>query len=158
MADDMYTVERSTTIDAPPARIYAQVANFHRWRAWSPWEGLDPDLRRTYTGPDTGSGATYAWAGNRKAGEGRMEITEASEPTRVSIDLQFLKPFKARNETVFDIRPEGSGARVTWAMTGRRTLVTKIMGVFKSMDAMVGPDFERGLASLKATVERSAPA
>jgi len=154
----MYTVERSTTIDAPPARIYAQVANFHRWRAWSPWEGLDPDLRRTYTGPDTGSGATYAWAGNRKAGEGRMEITEASEPTRVSIDLQFLKPFKARNETVFDIRPEGSGARVTWAMTGRRTLVTKIMGVFKSMDAMVGPDFERGLASLKATVERSAPA
>jgi len=158
MADDMYTVERSTTIDAPPARIYAQVANFHRWRAWSPWEGLDPDLRRTYTGPDTGSGATYAWAGNRKAGEGRMEITEASEPTRVSIDLQFLKPFKARNETVFDIRPDGSGARVTWAMTGRRTLVTKIMGVFKSMDAMVGPDFERGLASLKATVERSAPA
>ena len=154
----MYTVERSTTIDAPPARIYAQVANFHRWRAWSPWEGLDPDLRRTYTGPDTGSGATYAWAGNRKAGEGRMEITEASEPTGVSIDLQFLKPFKARNETVFDIRPEGSGARVTWAMTGRRTLVTKIMGVFKSMDAMVGPDFERGLASLKATVERSAPA
>ena len=154
----MYTVERSTTIDAPPARIYAQVANFHRWRAWSPWEGLDPDLRRTYTGPDTGSGATYAWAGNRKAGEGRMEITEVSEPTRVSIDLQFLKPFKARNETVFDIRPEGSGARVTWAMTGRRTLVTKIMGVFKSMDAMVGPDFERGLASLKATVERSAPA
>ena len=154
----MYTVERSTTIDAPPARIYAQVANFHRWRAWSPWEGLDPDLRRTYTGPDTGSGATYAWAGNRKAGEGRMEITEASEPTRVSIDLQFLKPFKARNETVFDIRPEGSGARVTWAMTGRRTLVTKIMGVFKSMDAMVGHDFERGLASLKATVERSAPA
>lgn len=154
----MYTVERSTTIDAPPARIYAQVANFHRWRAWSPWEGLDPDLRRTYTGPDTGSGATYTWAGNRKAGEGRMEITEASEPTRVSIDLQFLKPFKARNETVFDIRPEGSGARVTWAMTGRRTLVTKIMGVFKSMDAMVGPDFERGLASLKATVERSAPA
>jgi hypothetical protein len=158
MADDTYTVERSTTIDAPPERIYPQVANFHHWRAWSPWEGVDPDLRRTYTGPDIGSGATYAWAGNRKAGEGRMEITEASEPTGVTIDLQFLKPFKARNETVFAIRPEGSGSRVTWTMTGRRTLVTKIMGIFKSMDAMIGPDFERGLASLKATVERSTPA
>ena len=154
MADDTYTVERSTTIDAPPGRVYQQVADFHSWRNWSPWEGLDPDLRRTYTGPDTGSGATYAWAGNRKAGEGRMEITEVSEPTRVSIDLQFLKPFKARNETVFDIRPEGSGARVTWAMTGRRTLVTKIMGVFKSMDAMVGPDFERGLARMKNLAEQ----
>jgi len=74
MADDTYTVERSTTIDAPPERIYQHVANFHSWRDWSPWEGVDPDLRRTYSGPDIGSGATYAWAGNRKAGEGRMEI------------------------------------------------------------------------------------
>ena len=96
----------------------------------------------------------YAWEGNRKAGAGRMEITEATDPTSVSIDLRFLKPFKAQNQTVFHIRPEGSGSHVTWTMTGRRTLVTKIMGIFKSMDAMVGPDFERGLASLKSTVER----
>ena len=158
MADDTYTVERSTTIDAPPERIYPRIADFHRWRDWSPWEGVDPDLRRTYSGADTGRGAVYEWAGNRKAGEGRMEITDAVEPARVGIDLQFLKPFKARNETVFAIRPEGSGSRVTWTMTGRRTLVTKIMGIFKSMDAMIGPDFERGLASLKSTVERSAAA
>jgi uncharacterized protein YndB with AHSA1/START domain len=155
MADDTYTVERSTTIDAPPERVYPHVANFHRWHDWSPWEGLDPDLRRTYSGPEAGPGATYAWAGNRKAGEGRMEITEATEPTRVSIDLRFLKPFKAQNETAFVIRPEGAGSRVTWTMTGRKTLATKILGIFRSMDAMVGPDFEKGLASLKSTVERS---
>lgn len=155
MPDDTYTVERSTTIDAPPERIYPHVADFHRWRDWSPWEGVDPDLRRTYSGSDAGRGAVYEWAGNRRAGEGRMEIVDAAEPTRVGLDLQFLKPFKARNETVFDIRPEGSGSRVTWTMTGRRALVTKIVGIFRSMDAMIGPDFERGLASLKSTVERS---
>lgn len=158
MAEDTYTVERSTTIDAPPERIYPHIANFHQWRAWSPWEGVDPELRRTYSGPDAGRGAVYEWAGNRKAGEGRMEIVEADEPSRVAVDLRFLKPFKARNDTVFAIHPEGSGSRVTWTMTGRRTLVTKIMGIFRSMDAMIGPDFERGLASLKATVERSAAA
>jgi hypothetical protein len=155
MADDMYTVERSTTIDAPPGRVYQQVADFHSWRNWSPWEGLDPDLRRTYSGSETGRGAVYEWAGNRKAGAGRMEITEATDPTSVSIDLHFLKPFKAQNQAVFHIRPEGSGSHVTWTMTGRRTLVTKIMGIVKSMDAMIGPDFEKGLASLKSAVERS---
>jgi len=158
MADDTYTVERSTTIDAPPERIYQHIANFHSWRSWSPWEGVDPDLRRTYSGPDTGSGATYAWEGNRKAGAGRMEIVEAAEPARVRIDLRFLKPFKAHNDIVFTIRLEGSGSHLTWTMTGRKTLATKIMGIFKSMDAMIGPDFERGLASLKSTVERSTTA
>ena len=116
------------TIDAPPERIYQHVANFRSWRSWSPWEGVDPDLRRTYSGPDTGPGATYAWEGNRKAGAGRMEIVEATEPTRVRIDLHFLKPFKARNETVFTIRPEGSGSRLTWTMTGRKTLVDEDHG------------------------------
>ena len=128
MADDTYTVERSTTIDAPPERIYQHVANFRSWRSWSPWEGVDPDMRRTYSGPDTGPGATYAWEGNRKAGAGRMEIVEAAEPARVRIDLRFLKPFKARNETVFTIRPEGSGSHLTWTMTGRKTLADEDHG------------------------------
>ena len=141
MADDTYAVERSTTIDAPPERIYQHVANFRSWRSWSPWEGVDPDLRRTYSGPDTGPGATYAWEGNRKAGAGRMEIVEAAEPVRVRIDLRFLKPFKARNETVFTIRPEGSGSHLTWTMTGRKTLRPNIMGIYKSLDAIIGPDF-----------------
>ena len=158
MADDTYTVERSTTIGAPPEPIYRQIADFHNWSNWSPWEGVDPGMERTYSGADSGPGAVYAWAGNRKAGSGRMEITEATDPTHVGIDLRFLKPFRAQNETVFRIRPEGSGSRVTWTMTGRRTLATRIMGIFRSMDAMVGPDFEKGLASLKSTVERSTTA
>ncbi|HZI96803.1 MAG TPA: SRPBCC family protein [Actinomycetales bacterium] len=154
MADDTYTVERSVAIEAPPARVYEQVADFHHWTSWSPWEDVDPDLRRTYSGAESGTGAIYAWSGNRKAGQGRMEIIEATEPSTVRIDLVFEKPFKARNDTVFAIQPEGSGSRVTWSMTGKRTLATKMMGVFKSMDSFLGPDFEKGLARLKATAEK----
>jgi hypothetical protein len=155
MADDTYSVQRSVTIDAPPARIYGQIANLHKWISWSPWEDLDPELKRTYSGAEAGTGAVYRWSGNRKAGQGRMEITDATEPSRVQIDLVFEKPFKAQNDTVFTISPEGSGSRVDWSMTGKNTLVTKVMGIFKSMDKMVGPDFEKGLARLKETSEKS---
>ncbi|MGH8892279.1 MAG: SRPBCC family protein [Actinomycetes bacterium] len=156
MAEDTYTVERSTTIDAPPTTVYEQVADFHNWRNWSPWEGLDPQLQRSYSGAESGTGAVYNWSGNRKAGRGRMEITDATEPSKVQIDLVFEKPWKARNDTVFAIEPEGAGSRVVWTLTGRKTLMTKVMGVFKSMDALVGPDFEKGLARLKSTTETPA--
>ena len=156
MSEDSYTVERSATIDAPPERVYGQIADFHNWTNWSPWEDVDPELRRTYSGAQSGAGAVYAWSGNRKAGQGRMEIAEAVEPSKVKIDLVFEKPWKARNDTVFVIQPEGTGSRVTWSMTGKKTLMTKVMGVFKSMDDFVGPDFEKGLARLKAATEKSA--
>jgi hypothetical protein len=156
MADDIYRVERSVTIDAPPAPIYDQIVSFHNWTHWSPWEDLDPELRRTYSGADSGTDAVYGWSGNRKAGQGRMTITDASEPSRVEIDLVFEKPWKARNHTVFTIEPDGSGSRVAWSMTGKNTLMTKVMGIFRSMDKMLGPDFEKGLARLKATTEQSA--
>jgi len=152
---DTYKVERSVTIDAPLERIYGEISDFHRWRSWSPWEGLDPDLKRTYSGADSGIGAVYLWSGNRKAGQGRMEITEVSEPSKVQIDLLFEKPFKATNQIVITVLQEGSDARVTWSMTGQKTILTKAMGIFKSMDKMVGPDFEKGLARLKATAEKA---
>jgi uncharacterized protein YndB with AHSA1/START domain len=156
MADDTFSVERSVTIDAPPGRVYDQIANFHNWTNWSPWEDTDPELRRTYSGAESGTGAVYGWSGNRKAGKGRMEITDATEPEGVQIDLVFEKPWKARNDTRFTIAPEGSGSRVTWSMTGKNTLMTKVMGIFKSMDKFLGPDFERGLARLKTTTEKPA--
>jgi len=156
MTDDTYTVERSLTIDAPAARIYEQIADFHHWTKWSPWEDVDPDLKRTYSGAESGTGAVYGWSGNRKAGQGRMEVTDATEPSRVQIDLVFEKPWKARNDTTFTIASQGSGSLVTWSMTGKKSLITKVMGVFKSMDKFLGPDFEKGLARLKATTESSA--
>ena len=153
MAADTYTVQRSITIDAAPDRVYEQIASFHNWRNWSPWEDIDPDLTRTYAGAESGTGAIYGWSGNRRAGQGRMEITEATPPSRVQVDLAFEKPWKARNDTWFTIEPQGSGSRVTWSMKGQKSLMTTVMGLFRSMDQFLGPDFEKGLARLKATVE-----
>lgn len=152
-----YTVQRETTIAAPPEQIYPHVASFQRWRAWSPWEGLDPDLERRYEGPEAGVGSVYAWSGNRKAGTGRMEIVEASEPTEVVIALTFEKPFKSQTRTVVALTPVDGGTRATWTMTGPQTFMLKVMSVVMTMDKMIGPDFEKGLAQLKTTAETSAP-
>lgn len=156
MADETYVVQRSITIDAAPESIYKQIVDFHRWTAWSPWEDVDPALNRGYTGAAEGVGAVYTWSGNRKAGQGRMEMIEAVEPGRIRIDLVFEKPFKAHNDTVFTIVPETGGCRVTWWMSGKKTLMTKVMGIFTSMDDLLGPDFDKGLTRLKAAVHAAA--
>ena len=149
---DTFTVERRTHIDAPAATIYPHLANFRALQGWSPWEGVDPNLERTYSGAEQGVGAQYAWKGNRKAGQGEMTITEATGD-RVVLDLQFLKPFKQLNTTIFTLTPADGGTDVTWTMTGPTNLFSKIMGIFKSLDAMIGPDFEKGLAALKELAE-----
>jgi uncharacterized protein YndB with AHSA1/START domain len=153
MSAQTYTVERSTVIQAPPERVYAQLADFHNWAQWSPWEDLDPGMQRTYSGATAGAGAVYAWSGNRRAGQGRMQITDTREPARVDIDLAFEKPFKARNDTSFTLEPQGDRTRVIWSMTGQRTLVIKLMTLVVSMDKFLGADFEKGLARLKAVAE-----
>jgi Polyketide cyclase / dehydrase and lipid transport len=153
MAPATYTVERTTTVHAHAPEIYPHIADFHRWTEWSPWEGMDPDLQRDYSGAESGPGAVYTWSGNRKAGQGRMEITGAEEPNRVVIDLRFEKPFKSSSETTFLLEPDGPGTKVTWRMTGPATMMTKVMGLFTSMDKMIGPDFEKGLERLRGVAE-----
>lgn len=155
-ANDTYTVERSTTVRADADRVYQQIVDFHRWPSWSPWEDVDPNMQRSYSGPAAGVGAAYEWSGNRKAGTGRMEITDAEPPSRVVIDLRFLKPFKSESTITFTLAEEGDGTRVTWSMLGTRTLGLRLMGVFTSMDKLVGGDFEKGLARLRTVAESSA--
>ena len=146
-----FELSRSTTISADRARVHSLVNDFHEWTAWSPWEDIDPDLQRTYTGPDRGVGAHYHWRGNSKAGEGDMEITE-SGPSRISLDLSFLKPFKAAYVTTFALAPAGSGTDVTWTMGGQRSGLMHLLGKVY-FDKAVGKDFEKGLARLKTTAE-----
>lgn len=148
-----FEMSRSTTVAAAPERVHALVNDFREWQQWSPWEGLDPDLKRTYTGPERGVGAHYEWDGNKKAGHGTMEIIE-STPSAVAIDLHFLKPFEATNITRFDLAPAGEGTAVTWTMTGERGALMGVMGKLY-FDKAVGKDFDRGLAQLKATAEHA---
>jgi hypothetical protein len=150
-----YEVARSTTVAAGPERVHALVDDLHRWREWSPWEGLDPDLQRTYTGPESGVGSRYAWKGNRKAGEGHMEIT-GSAPHRVDLDLVFMKPFDSASKVTFELAPSAEGTEVTWRMRGEQRGLWGVVGRVLPMDRMVGKDFDKGLARLKAAAE-SAP-
>ena len=150
---DTFRVTRSATIDAPPEKVYPLIADFHKWTTWSPWENRDPAMQRTFGGAASGKGATYAWAGNREVGEGRMEITDATTPSKVTIKLDFLQPFEGHDVTEFVLVPQGNATQVTWTMQGPATFLTKLMGVFFSMDRMIGKDFEAGLEKMKTAAK-----
>jgi uncharacterized protein YndB with AHSA1/START domain len=150
---DTFRVERSATIHASPEKIFALINDFHSWRSWSPYEHLDPQLKRTYGNVTLGKGATYNWSGNGKAGEGRMEITESTAPTKVTIQLDFTKPFQASNVAEFLLEAKGGSTTVTWAMHGPNKYLSKVMGTLFNMDKMIGSDFEVGLQNLKTATE-----
>ena len=154
MSSDEFLVERSAVVNADAPTIFGLINDFHHWTTWSPWEGLDPAMQRTYSGPAEGVGASYAWSGNKKAGSGSMTITESVPNERVVLDLLFLKPFKAQNVTTFLLEPQGENMAVTWRMTGKKNFFFKAFGFIFSMDKMVGKDFEKGLAQLKAAAEK----
>lgn len=154
---DELRVERSRSMEAPPSAIYSQIIDFREWRNWSPWDALDPDMERAYSGPEQGLGATYAWTGDEKVGKGRMKIVEAEPGERVVIDLVFEEPFAAENVSRFDLRETGEGSEVTWTMTGEKGgLVGKLFGLFMDFDEAIGKDFEKGLAQLESAAQRAA--
>jgi uncharacterized protein YndB with AHSA1/START domain len=151
---DTFSIQRSTQIKAPPEKIYALISDFPSWPTWSPWEKLDPDMKRTLTGAATGKGSIYEWSGSGKVGAGRMEITDVQAPGKVVIKLDFIKPFEGHNVTEFTLAPQGDTTEVNWVMTGPSPYISKLMGVFFNMDQMIGKDFEAGLANMKATAEK----
>jgi hypothetical protein len=151
-----FRYERSIVVAAPAERAFAQVNDFHAWAAWSPWEKLDPQLKRTFSGAPSGAGAAYAWQGNGKVGEGRMTIEKSVAASLISIRLEFLRPFAATNTAIFTFAPAAGGTKVTWAMEGRHAFVPKAMSVFCNMDKMIGGSFEAGLASIKSLAESGA--
>lgn len=153
-----YRVERRRRIGAPPGAILERIVDFRRWTEWSPWEDLDPNQTRTYGGPDSGVGATYAWEGNRKAGAGNLEITNVEPDGTVEMRLRFVRPFKSEATTTFVVQPDGDGSQVTWTMTGPQSAIMRAMSFVWSMDKMVGKDFDKGLDRLKSQAERDADA
>ena len=151
---DNFSVQRSTSIKAPPEKIFALINDFHRWDSWSPWEKMDPAMKRTYSGAASGKGTMYAWQGNSKVGEGRMEIADASPPSKVTIKLDFVKPIEGHNTAEFTLEPKGDSTNVTWLMYGPSAYIAKVIGIFVSMDKMIGKEFETGLANMKAVAEK----
>ena len=150
---DTYCVERSAVIPAPPEVVFQYVNDFRRWEQWSPFEKMDPTMRKTYEGSSSGVDARYHWEGNRQAGEGRMRIAESEPARRIAIDLQFIEPFESTSRTTFTFEPVPTGTRVTWGMAGENTTMGKAISLFASMDDMIGKEFEKGLAQLGTVAE-----
>ena len=150
---DEFRVERSIVIAAPPEAIFPRVDSLRAWTDWSPWEQRDPAMKRDYSGPASGVGAVYGWDGNKDVGSGRMEIVESVPSSRIRIKLDFIRPFEGHNIAEFVFEPQAGGTRVVWSMHGPAPLLSKVMQVFMDMDAMIGRDFEAGLATLKSRAE-----
>lgn len=151
---DMFRVERATSIKAPPEKIFPLINDLHNWKAWSPWEEVDPQMQRKHSGAASGKGSIYEWAGNSKVGKGRMEITDDAPHSKVTIKLDFLKPFEGHNIAEFTLETRNGSSNVTWAMHGPSRFFSKVIQVFVSMDSMIGKQFEKGLANLKAIAEK----
>lgn len=153
---DVFRVERATVIAAPPEAIFPHIDDLHAWMDWSPWERRDPAMKREHSGAARGVGAIYAWDGNKDVGSGRMEIVESVPSSRLRIKLDFIRPFEGHNIVDFSFEPQAGGTRVTWVMQGPAPFLSKVMQVLMDMDAMIGRDFEAGLANLKTRVESGA--
>ena len=149
-----FTVWRAATINAAPQKLFPLINDFHNWPQWSPWEKLDPNMKKAISGAPSGKGAVYEWEGNSKAGKGRMEIVDSSAPSKVNIKLDFEKPFRSNNQTEFVLAPQGQATNVTWTMKGPSAFMMRLMGVFMNMDKMIGRDFEQGLANMRALAEK----
>lgn len=148
-----FRVERSATMSAPPSAVFAQVNDFLKWEAWNPWGKIDPAMKQTYEGAPSGVGAIYTWSGNKEVGEGRMTITDSRPSDLIRVKLEFFKPFAATNSAEFTFKPERNQTVVTWSMFGEKNFMAKAVHLFMNMDKMIGSQFERGLASMKAAVE-----
>lgn len=151
-----FKIARSRTVPARPEEVFAIINDLRRWEAWSPWDKLDPSMAKEYSGPAAGPGSSYHWHGNKKVGEGRMTITASESPSKVVIDLHFIKPFAAQNVTTLEIEARGAETRVTWSMTGENNFVSKAFNVVMNMDKLVGADFEKGLAAMQAALAAQA--
>lgn len=154
---DQFSVVRTTSINASPAVVFEQLNDFKRWKAWSPWEKMDPVMQRTYSGNAAGVGSIYAWNGNDKVGQGQMEILKTEDSRSLLIKLDFIKPFEGHNVAEFTLSNSGGATNVTWEMRGPNVFLGKLMGVFVDMDQMIGKDFEAGLANLKKVAEQQQP-
>jgi hypothetical protein len=149
-----FKVARSTTIGAPPSVVFAHVNDFRKWEAWNPWDKVDPAMKKTYEGSPAGVGAVYAWVGNSDVGEGKMTITESRPRELVRINMEFFKPMAGTSTTEFTFAPQGgNGTLVTWTMSGDNNFIGKAMCLFMNMDTMIGGQFEKGLADMKAVAE-----
>ena len=153
MQSSEFSYSRSAKMTAPPEEVFEQVNDFHKWDHWSPWAKMDPNAKNSFEGPTAGEGSKFSWAGNADVGEGSMTIVESKPNERILLKLEFIKPMAGVCDTLFTFEPQGDQTTVTWTMSGKNSFLCKAFSLFMNCDKMVGEQFEKGLASMKAIVE-----
>jgi hypothetical protein len=151
---DRIHIQRSMSIKASADTIFPMINDLRAFNTWNPFDKKDPNIKGTYTGPQRGKGAGYAFDSGT-AGTGTIEIVDTAPAKRVTMKLVMTKPMHADNRVEFTLEPEGDLTRVTWAMDGEVPFLGKVLSVFCNMDTMVGQEFEAGLADLKTLMEKS---
>lgn len=153
---ETYTVSRSASIKAPAGRIYPLIADLHAWSQWSPWDKLDPQIQRSWSGATSGVGAVYSWSGNDQVGKGKMTVVQAQPNALVAVRMELEQPWPSVSASRFELAAQGDTTEVVWTMIGHAEgLGAKATSLLMNMDRLVGADFERGLAELKALAEQS---
>ena len=152
-----FRVERSATIAAPAQALFEQVNDHHKFNAWNPFLKVDPNVKNTYSGPDSGVGAVCSWDGNKDIGAGSATITESKPGELVRERMDWKRPMEGIATVEFTFKPQGDKTTVTWAMYGRNGFMGKLVSIFMDCDKMCGPPFEQGLADLGKIVT-AAPA
>src|SRR5262245_37899 len=148
-----FHVERTATMAAPPATVFDQVNDFHKWDAWSPWAKLDPNAKITFEGPPSGTGTIMNWAGNNEVGEGKMTLTESKPNELVKINVDIVKPMEGSSSTEFTLKPDGDKTAVTWSMTGHHNYLAKAVCLVMNGKKMMSDIMDKGLANIKSVVE-----
>jgi len=151
-----YRVVRTATISAPPASVFAQTNDLHKYQIWNPFGKSDSAAKYVYEGPATGLGSILKWSSTGQTGEGTMTIVESRPNELVRYRLVFIRPMAGAGDMAFTLQPQGNQTLVTWTMDGDKAYLAKLMGLFMSMDKMIGGAFERGLAEIKTIVEAEA--
>lgn len=149
---ESFRVKRTAVVAAPAPKVFEIINDLTQWSRWSPYDHRDTEMKKTYSGPQSGVGAAYAWNGNSQVGEGKMTIVESQPAKLVRMKLEFSRPFKCCNDVNFVLEPVAGGTEVSWIMDGKNTLFSKAMSLVISMDNMVGKDFEQGLSNLNRVV------
>ncbi len=158
IAPKEFNMSRRIIINSDKSAVYKVLADYSRMIEWSPWAKLDPACKYEYSGNAGEVGHSYSWKGNKDVGSGTMTLTEVVPDDNLTFSLKFLEPFESEADGKWIMKDTTDGTLVTWTFHTQHNFVNSIFMYFMDMEKMLGPDYEKGLASLKEVIENAKPA
>lgn len=151
--ESKFNYERSDIIQAPAKKIFPYLSSFQLGSEWSPYEKVDPNLKRNFIGEDGKVGSIMEFEGNSDAGSGKLEFLKIVPNELVEIKLTMTKPIQGENIIVYKLTPEATGTRFSWSMSGDGGFMGKLISTLIDCDKMIGDQFNAGIYNLKTLIE-----